>query len=133
MWLGEWFLACRPWRRCQHGDVNLTTRFLPAFLATVDNFAERDYFAQAAPDRCPDGHEYFWDPAGRPEGTCNAASAASSNVCPVDDAAEPFVIDVVVTPDDVPADHTGLLLVAGVVGAVQGEVPQRGELRLYAV
>ena len=43
--------------------MNLATRFLPAFLATLDNFAERDYFAQAAPDRCSDGHEYFWDPA----------------------------------------------------------------------
>jgi hypothetical protein len=39
---------------------------------------------------------------------------------------------VVVAPDDVPADHTGLLLVAGMIGAVQCEVPQRGELRLYA-
>ena len=29
--------------------------------------------------------------------------------------------------------HAGLLGVAGVVGAVQGEVPQRGELRLDAV
>src|SRR6266568_5126212 len=45
------------------------------------------------------------------------ASAASSYVCPV----------------DVAADHAGLLLVAGVVGAVEGEVPQRGELGLDAV
>ena len=43
--------------------MSLATRFLPAFLATLDNFAERDYFAQVAPDRCPDGHEYFWTPA----------------------------------------------------------------------
>ena len=42
-------------------------------------------------------------------------------------------IGVVVAPDDVPADHAGLLLVAGVVGPVECEVPQRGELRLYAV
>ncbi len=41
--------------------MSLATRFLPAFLATLENFAERDYFAQAAPDRCPDGHVYFWD------------------------------------------------------------------------
>jgi hypothetical protein len=61
------------------------------------------------------------------------ASAASSYVCPVDDAAEPFVVGVVVAPDDVAADHAGLLAVAGVVGAVEGEVAQRGELRLYAV
>ena len=62
-----------------------------------------------------------------------AASAASSYVCLVDDAAESFVVGVVVAPDDVPADHAGLLLVAGVVGAVQREVPQRRELRLDAV
>ena len=36
----------------------------------------------------------------------------------------------VIAPDDVPADHTGLLGVAGVVGAVESEVPQRGELGL---
>jgi hypothetical protein len=61
------------------------------------------------------------------------SSAASGYVCPVDDAAEPFVVGVVVAPDDVPADHAALLFVAGVVGAVQREVPQCGELRLYAV
>jgi hypothetical protein len=61
------------------------------------------------------------------------ASAASGNVGPVDDAAESFVVGVVVPPDDVPADHAGLFLVAGVVGAVEREVPQRRELRLDAV
>jgi hypothetical protein len=60
-------------------------------------------------------------------------SAASSYVCPVDDAAEPFVVGVVVAPDDVAADHPGLLAVGGVAGAIKGEVAQRGELRLYAV
>jgi hypothetical protein len=40
---------------------------------------------------------------------------------------------VVVAPDDVPADHAGLFLVAGVVGALQREVPQRRELRFDAV
>jgi hypothetical protein len=40
---------------------------------------------------------------------------------------------VVVSPDDVPADHAGLLLVAGVVGAVEREGPQRRELGLDAV
>jgi hypothetical protein len=59
--------------------------------------------------------------------------AGLGGVCPVDDAAESFVIGVVVAPDDVPADHAGLFLVAGVIGAVQREVPQRGELRLDAV
>jgi len=62
-----------------------------------------------------------------------AASAASSNVCPGDDPAESFVVGVVVAPDDVAADHAALFVVAGVVGAVEGEVPQRGELRLHAV
>jgi hypothetical protein len=57
----------------------------------------------------------------------------SGNVCLVDDAAKPFVVGGVVPPDDVPADHAGLLGVTGVVGAVQREVPQRGELRLDAV
>src|SRR6185312_11656130 len=63
----------------------------------------------------------------------STASAASSYVCPVDDTAESFVVGVVVPPDDVPADHAGLFLVAGMVGAVQREVPQRRELRLYPV
>ena len=33
-----------------------------------------------------------------------------------------------VSPDDVAADHTALLLIAGVVGAVEGGVAQGGEL-----
>jgi hypothetical protein len=36
----------------------------------------------------------------------------------------------VVPPDDVPADHAGLFFVAGVVGAVEREVPQCRELSL---
>jgi hypothetical protein len=60
-------------------------------------------------------------------------SAASSYVCPVDDAVESFVVGVVVAPDDVPADHAGLLFMAGLVGAVEREVPQGGELGLDAV
>ena len=60
-------------------------------------------------------------------------SAASGYVCLGDDAAESFVVGVVVAPDDVPADHAGLFLMAGVVGAVEREVAQRRELRLYAV
>ena len=58
------------------------------------------------------------------------ASAASGYVCPGDDLAESFVVGVVVAPDDVPADHAGLFLVAGMVGAVEREVPQRRELGL---
>src|SRR5262249_46244288 len=61
------------------------------------------------------------------------ASAASGYVCPADDAAEPFVVGVVVAPDDVPAGHAGLFLVAGVVGAVEREVAQGGELGLDPV
>ena len=38
-----------------------------------------------------------------------------------------------VAPSDVPPDHAGLFGVAGVVGAVKGEVAQRGELRLDSV
>jgi hypothetical protein len=66
-------------------------------------------------------------------GQRSVASAASGYVGPVDDAAESFVVGVVVAPDDVPADHAALFLVASVVGAVQREVPKSGELRLYAV
>jgi hypothetical protein len=40
---------------------------------------------------------------------------------------------VVVAPDDVSADHAGLFLVSAVVGAVEREVTQGGELRFYAV
>jgi hypothetical protein len=40
---------------------------------------------------------------------------------------------VVLTPDDVPTDHDGLLAVAGMVGVVECEVPQGSELGLYAV
>ena len=61
------------------------------------------------------------------------SSAASGYVCPGDDLAESFVVGVVVTPDDVPADHAGLLFVARMVGAVEREVPQRRELGFYAV
>jgi hypothetical protein len=40
---------------------------------------------------------------------------------------------VVVAPDDVAADHAGLLFVAGMVGAVEREVAQGGELGLDPV
>ena len=62
-----------------------------------------------------------------------AASAASSYVCLGDDAAEQPVVGMVIAPDDALADYAGLLGVAGVVGAVQREVPQCRGLRLYAV
>jgi hypothetical protein len=73
-------------------------------------------------------------PVSKPESICAArTSAASSYVCPVDNSAELLVVGVVVAPDDVPADHACLFLVAGVIGAVQGEVAQRRELRFYPV
>jgi hypothetical protein len=40
---------------------------------------------------------------------------------------------VVVAPDDVPPDHPALFVVGGVVGAVEGEVAQGGELGLDPV
>ena len=56
-----------------------------------------------------------------------------NHVCSVDAAAKSFAVGVVVAPDDVAADHAGLLVVGGVIGAVEGEVAQRGELGLDAV
>lgn len=56
------------------------------------------------------------------------ASTASRNLCPFDDGgacddfAESGIGCVCVAPDEVAADHRGLLGVAVVVGAVQGEV-----------
>jgi hypothetical protein len=65
--------------------------------------------------------------------TTGSGRAGSGRVHPVDDAAEPFVVGVVVAPDDVPANHAGLFFVAGMVGAVQREIPQLRELGFYAV
>lgn len=42
--------------------MSLSDRFLPAFLATLENFAERDYFTEHAPSQCPDDHDYYWEP-----------------------------------------------------------------------
>jgi ABC-type dipeptide/oligopeptide/nickel transport system ATPase component len=61
------------------------------------------------------------------------SSAASGNVCALDEFAEGSVVCVAVPPDDVAADHAGLLAMAGVVGAVEGEVAQRLELSLDPV
>ncbi len=44
-----------------------------------------------------------------------------------------FIVGVIVVPDDVAADHVGLLAVAGVAGAVEGEIAQSRELRLNPV
>ena len=60
-------------------------------------------------------------------------SAASGNLCLAGDLPKSSVVLVAVPPGDVAADHAGLFFVAGVVGAVEGEVTQRGELRLDAV
>jgi hypothetical protein len=56
----------------------------------------------------------------------------SGCACPLDDPAQPFVVGVVVAPDEV-ADHAALFLMGGVIGAVEGDVAQGCELRLYAV
>lgn len=37
------------------------------------------------------------------------------------------------SPEEVAADHAALLLVAGVAGAIKGEVAHRGELGFHAV
>jgi hypothetical protein len=73
------------------------------------------------------------DPAPEADQPHRSSAAASGYVCPADDAAEPFAVGVVVVPNDVPADHVGLFFVAGMIGTVEREVAQRGELRLDAV
>ncbi len=62
-------------------------------------------------------------------------SAAASNLRPLDgvgladDLSESWMgRGVPVPPGDVAADHAGLLDVGRVIGAVQGEVAQRGEV-----
>src|SRR3954453_16473888 len=66
-------------------------------------------------------------------------SAGSGNLRPgdgggaFDHLSELGVCGVPVPPGDVAADHAGLLAVGGVVGAVEGEVAQGGELGLDAV
>jgi hypothetical protein len=65
------------------------------------------------------------EPGPPDAGTSTFQPLLSRNRCPVDEAAEPLVVSVMVAPDDVAADHAGLLLV---VGAVEREVLQRGEL-----
>src|SRR3954447_15554227 len=78
-------------------------------------------------------------------GACGAAvassgpSAASGNLRSgdgggfFDHLAEFGIGGVPVSPGDVAADHAALLAVGFVIGAVEGEVAQRGELRLDAV
>jgi hypothetical protein len=56
------------------------------------------------------------------------SSAASGNVCAFCDFAECLVLGVGGAPADVAADHRVLFFVAGVVGAVEGELVQRLEL-----
>lgn len=74
-----------------------------------------------------------------PDALSNSTSTASSNLCPLDDGrpaddlAQLGVGGVVVSPDDEATDHAALRLVAGVVGAVEREVAQRGELGLDPV
>jgi hypothetical protein len=46
---------------CEDRLVTLNTRFLPTFMAILDDFAERGYFAHEAGDDC-DGHPVSWLP-----------------------------------------------------------------------
>src|SRR6185312_6070656 len=120
---GSTRLTCRrtshqaPLAQVIHNRENLTRVRTPAAGCHVSRLTCCGSGSQVSPDGGPPG----------------MTSAASSYVCPVDDAAEPFVIGVVIAPDDVPADHAGLFGVAGVVSAVQREVPQGRELGFYAV
>jgi hypothetical protein len=54
----------------------------------------------------------------------NTLSWPHVTVCPVDHAAESFVVGVVVVPGDVAADHAALFAVGGVAGSVEGELAQ---------
>jgi hypothetical protein len=65
-----------------------------------------------------------------PLATSRLPGAASVNVCPFDDAV-PFLVDVVVASDNVKANHARLPAVAGMVGAVEGDITERGEPRRY--
>src|ERR1700722_8708044 len=60
-------------------------------------------------------------------------SGVSGNVCRVDESFQSGVVGVAVAPVDVSADEAGLGGVVGVVGAGEGEISQRAELRLDAV
>jgi len=51
--------------------------------------------------------------------------AASGNGRPAYDLAQALAASVVAAPDDVPADHAGLLLVGGMAGTLEREVAQR--------
>ena len=111
----------------------------PHFVGWRINYEQAAYAIAAAVDAVP----ALWSgprrwpgapmPPLRPMPGVPFPSAASGNVCPVNDAAEPFIVGVVVAPDDVSADHAALFFVGGVVGAIEGEVAQRGELCLDAV
>src|SRR5581483_11101308 len=62
-----------------------------------------------------------------------SASAVSGNVCALHKFTKGLVVSVAVPPVDVAADHAGLGPVGFVVGAVEGEVAQGGELGLDPV
>jgi hypothetical protein len=58
------------------------------------------------------------------------ALAVSGCAGALDNAAQAGVGGVAVAPGDVAADHAALFPVGGVIGAVEGELAQRGELTL---
>jgi hypothetical protein len=61
------------------------------------------------------------------------ASAVSGDVRPIDDRAEALGVSVAGSPGDAAPGHAAPGRVVGVVGAVEVELPQAGELRLDAV
>lgn len=77
--------------------------------------------------------------SARSSGIWFRTSTASGNLCPFDGAGssddfpECRVSGVIVAPGDIATDHPGLLPVAGMIGAVEREVPQSGELRLNPI
>src|SRR6202030_4356500 len=63
----------------------------------------------------------------------SVAGAVSGCGCPFDDGTQAGVGGVSVPPGDAAADHAVLFAVGGVIGAVEGELAQRGELAFEAV
>ena len=69
--------------------------------------------------------------AVRADGSHNRTrlSASLGDVRPVDDPTEPFVVGVVITPDDVSADQLGLRFVGGVpFRAGMGFAPEMADM-----
>ena len=92
----------------------------PAYRAAAQRFA-------ANVERLRQGR------AAGEQGRVTGGQRMSGHVYPGEDAAQARIGGVAVPPGDVAADHAALLAVGGVVGAVEGELAQRGELAFKAV